>query len=183
MKKIITIFAVSALFLVACTSDLEDSSPDLNTVKEQLDADTAVQAVQSRNIELCAAVESPERKEDCQTKVQDHIVLDEAVGSGDLDVCSEIQEDSTKEKCKVLIKADIERQQEIDEINETYEEVADAVEEGDISKCASFEDDVMKGQCQTNIYLDQAKEQGDSSICNKIANEEIAAVCKSSSEN
>ena len=149
MKKIITIFAVSALFLVACTSDLEDSSPDLNTVKEQLDADTAVQAV----------------------------------GSGDLDVCSEIQEDSTKEKCKVLIKADIERQQEIDEINETYEEVADAVEEGDISKCASFEDDVMKEQCQTNIYLDQAKEQGDSSICNKIANEEIAAVCKSSSEN
>lgn len=183
MKKLL-ILSIVALTLTACSAPApqDEVVSDGDSVQNQLDADTSIQAIQGRNIALCDSLESSAMQDDCKVKVKDYIQLDVAVAAVDLSECKAIKESSTKIKCEAEVQVVLDRQNELETLQNEKAKISGIVEKGDVSKCASLKDSSFANQCRTNIYINQAIEKGDPAICNKIADEVVVAACKDAAQ-
>lgn len=117
MKKtiiFITGLLTFAILATACTTPTADDQESTQTavIQEQLDSTTVIEAIESKNKDLCNTVENEELKNDCLIKVDDRIILDEVRESGEIEKCSEIQQESTKEKCEIIANEKIEKMKE-----------------------------------------------------------------------
>lgn len=183
MKNSLPILA-AAIFLTACSLGPEQSPNDTSPadpaeiVQNQLDAQTTIEAINERNLDLCSAIESEEMKSDCELKVQDHIILDDARFEINKSKCEEIEQESTKLKCEGLVQTQLDKAAETEKINEEQQLLSDIVSKGNIGQCSSLEDPAFIKQCETNTYLQQASEQQDPSICDKIEEEDLIELCK-----
>jgi len=140
------------------------------TAQEQLDTDTVVTAVRSKNKAFCDTVLNADQKADCQVKVADAIALE----AGD---CGKIQQDNTAKKCNILAE-DIEKLAKLEEKNALEQELVNQItESGVLADCESLELEHFRTQCVMNISLNQASENKDPAVCDNILNEAVKAIC------
>lgn len=99
------------------------------TAQEQLDVDTLVKAVQTRNEDLCKTIENEIQKDDCLVRVNDQLLLEKAQEEIDKSLCGEITRASVEEQCETLVEVVIEKENERIELEKFYEDINTQIEE------------------------------------------------------
>lgn len=183
MKKVL-ILMVLVLGLSGCQGKpavensvtYQEFTPE--TVQEQLDADTLVEAVRTMNKPLCGTIENVVQRDNCLVKIADAQLVEKARLAGDKKSCGGIQEVTTKKQCELIIEdilADREAQEDVEKESETLQSY---VEANDLKGCAKLKDENFRQQCEINIYNRMALESKDESHCEKIDPKDLREDCK-----
>jgi len=175
MKK--TLFAlvvIAILSLAGCSTGPETQN---TSVEAELNKDTIVTAVRTKNLELCGTLNNDQQKQECITKVNDAVELETTLASGEIDGCKKIQEESTKDQCEILIKDQQKEAQKYEDELKENEKVNEIVSSGDVEDCKEITDANFRKQCEVNIYMQQAANSNDPKPCNNIVEESLKADC------
>jgi hypothetical protein len=115
-----------------------------STAQEKLDIDTLVLAVQSKNPELCKTIENDVQKEDCITKIEDQIIMEEASEELDSSKCNKISDGNAKDRCEIIVSGEIKIAKEKEEIEKEQDELHEKKEEDNKNLNAILKDRVLE---------------------------------------
>ncbi len=183
MKKVL-ILTVLAVSLTGCQANpavendisYQEFSPE--TVQEQLDADTLVEAVLTMNKPLCGTIENVVQRDNCLVKIADAQLVEKARIAADRKSCSGIQEEVTKKQCELIVEDILADREAQEDVQKEVEHVQSLVDGQDLKGCAKLKDENFREQCEINIYNRMALESKDESHCEKIDPKDLREDCK-----
>ncbi len=169
MKKTIILIAglLTLAFLATGCLSQTDTQEEFTaiTTQEQLDTEIVVKAVKKKNIELCETIENQEQKNDCITRVNDQILLDQAEEEINIGLCEEISRSNTIEQCKIFVQELIDKEKAEEEMRKAEEEMnnqrkidldyMNSIEDKDLTleHCENVVDEELKEACETSVEL------------------------------
>jgi hypothetical protein len=113
MKKTILLIAGLLMFAFLATGCLggtevkDEEAFNPETLQEQLDIATALDAIQLSEPELCETIGNEEQKEECLQRIEYNETLKIARDNVDIKKCDEIDDANTKDKCEILVQKEL----------------------------------------------------------------------------